>query len=49
MEENVTAELDKYRKGNFDVETKRVNFRDNTYDFFFHITETWKLHRNDDM
>ena len=34
MEENVTAELDKYQKGGFDVGTKRVNFKDNTDDFF---------------
>ena len=34
MEENVTAELDKYQKGGFDVETKQVNFKDNTDDFF---------------
>ena len=34
MEENVTAELDKYQKGGFDVETKRVNFKGNTDDFF---------------
>ena len=34
MEENVTAELNKYQKGDFDVETKRGNFRDNTYDLF---------------
>ena len=43
MEENVTAELDKYRKGNFDVETKRLNFRDNTYDFFFSYNRNMKI------
>ena len=48
MEKNVTTELDKYRNGYFDMETKRVNFKDNTDDFF-HITERRKLHINNHM
>ena len=48
MEENVTAELDQYQKGGFDVETRRVNFKDNTGDFF-HVTKTSILHRNDHL
>ena len=39
MDENVTAELDKCQKGGFDVETRRVNFKDNTDDFS-HVMET---------